>query len=118
MALKSELMAAGMPAGEANRVGVDAIAHLTPGADSQGGTPVIASMTILDTASAGSVTMPTAGGKGPYAVMNNSGANQKIYPASGETLNASSANTAFTLTSAKSAILIPAGNGWFVVMSA
>lgn len=118
MALKSELMAGGMPAALANRIGADAVAHLTPGADAQGTTTVVATTTILDTASAGSVTLPNATPRGIWAIMNNSGNTQKIYPAVGETINAIAANSAFSLTSAKSCILYPAGTGWILTMSA
>lgn len=118
MATKAELMAAGVPHNVANRIGQDVLAHLTPGADLQGGTAVVATATILDTASAGSVTLPPASGRGDHVLFNNSGNTQKIYPAVGDTINAGAANAAFSLTSAKSIILVAAGTGWIGNMSA
>lgn len=118
MATKAELMAGGMPAALANRIGGDPIAHLTPGADLQGNALVVSSATILDTASAGCVTLPNATPKGGHAIFNNSGQTQKVYPAVGETINAGAANAAFSLTSAKSCFIYPAGTGWILVMSA
>lgn len=118
MVAKSELMATGLPALAADHLGQDPFTHLTPGADSQGGTPLTSNFTILDTASAGSVTLPQARGKAAYVIFNNSGQTQKVYPATGETINAGSANAAFSLTSAKSLVLYASGNAWIANMSA
>lgn len=118
MALKTELMANGLPAAVASHLGQDAIVHVTPGADSQAGTAIVSTATILDSASAGSVTLPQARSKSPHYIFNNSGATQKVYPAVGETINVGAANAAFSLTTGKSLILGAMGNGWIANMSA
>ncbi len=41
-----------------------------------------------------------------------------VYPAVGETINGSSANTAFSVTNGKSAIFKPVGQTWIAVLSA
>jgi hypothetical protein len=62
--------------------------------------------------------LPAAGTSGPVVVIN-SGANALlVYPATGETINALSANSSFSVTNAKMATFTPAGNTWVAVLSA
>jgi hypothetical protein len=62
--------------------------------------------------------LPTAGASGPIAVIN-SGANPLlVYPATGETINALTANSSFSVTNAKMAVFWPAGNSWVAILSA
>jgi len=62
--------------------------------------------------------LPPAGGSGPVVVIN-SGANALLtYPATGETINALSANSSFSVTNAKMAVFLPAGNTWVAILSA
>lgn len=62
--------------------------------------------------------LPPAGTSGPIAVIN-SGANALLtYPATGETINALTANSSFSVTNAKMALFLPAGNTWVAILSA
>lgn len=115
----TELMAAGLPWQAASQIGQGVVTSFTPAGSSQtDATALTSSFSKLATASTAGVILPTATGAPPHVIYNGSGANQNIYPASGESINGSSANTAFTLTSAKSAICIPSGMNWIIVLSA
>jgi hypothetical protein len=119
MAQQSELMALGMPSALAGAVGSGPSTSITPAGSTQTGATALSSpVTVLATASAAGVRLPSATGAPVYAIFNNSGADQTLYPASGETINASTANTGFTITSAKSAICVPSGQKWIVNLSA
>jgi uncharacterized Rossmann fold enzyme len=119
MATRTELAAAGMPTNLAKRIGTEDNASLTPtGSDQAGAAALASAVTTLATASAAGVRLPQASGASPHFIINNSGANQSLYPATGETINAISANGAFTITSAKTAMAVPANGKWVVLLSA
>jgi hypothetical protein len=53
-----------------------------------------------------------------HCLFNSSGGNVTLYPPVGSSINASAANAGFTLTTGKSAIVIPCGTTFMVNMSA
>lgn len=106
MATALELMGLGLPAQEAAAIGQAANDSLTPTADNP---TVVSPVTTLATASALGVTLKNASGQPIHIIRNNSGNDQTVNAASGETINGSAT---FTLTSAKVALFVPAQNTW------
>jgi hypothetical protein len=80
---------------------------------------LVQGVNIFTTAAANSGgRLPAAGMSGPIAVIN-SGANALlVYPATGETINALSANSSFSVTNAKMAVFWPVANTWVAILSA
>jgi hypothetical protein len=120
MALATELMAAGIPGGAARMIGSSAETAVTATGTAQGDAYALkASLTVFGTVGSGTgALLPSATGSPPF-VISNGGANAlSVYPASGEIINGLSANSAFSVTNAKTAIFYPAGNRWVAVLSA
>lgn len=122
MALKSEFMASGQPGQLAKMEGFDApvTGLVSAGSASTDATAITSSFSVFATVGSNEgARLPTAGGKGPFVVIN-SGANAlKVYPAAGEKINNGTATTgSFSVTNAKQAIFLPAGNQWFAALSA
>ncbi len=117
MATALELMGLGMAGLLAKAVGQAANASVTPTAPAAAGTATLITSPIstLATASAGGVILPQASGQPVYICYNNSGANQTVYPATGDTINGT---TSVTLTSAKVGLMVPGQNGWLFLLGA
>lgn len=116
MAQISELMAAGMPAYQARKIGNDYnSAVVAAGSNQAGATPIPASAFVLATASGAGVLLPTAEGKSVYVGYNNSGATQTVYPTGSETINGGSS---FSWSNGKSCSFTPIPLGWIANMSA
>src|SRR5215471_4244894 len=114
----AQLMATGMPALQAQALASGPITTITPAGASQGTATQIASpAVILATAAAAGVILPPSFGQGEITVYNNSGNTQNIYPASGETINVLTANTAITLATAKSMNFTAGDKGWISLLS-
>lgn len=119
MSTATELMAGGVPGQAAKQIGSGPLTTITPAGTTQGtATSITSSQTILGTAAAAGAILPTATGAPVHAVYNNSGNAQNVYPASGETINSSAANVAFSVANGKSAIFIPSGMSWIANLSA
>ena len=116
----SALMAAGFSAAQANMLGTNPAATIVPaGSTQQTATQLTPGCSLLGTAAAGGVILPSAAGQPDCTVYNNSGNAQNVYPASGETINSLAANTAFSVASGKTGNFIPSGHkSWICVLSA
>lgn len=117
MAQTTELMATGMSADQARRIGTTYNGALVAGTNSQSGAAALndVSAGIFGTASAGGFLLPTSGGRPICAYYNNSGATQTLYPTGSETINGGSS---FAVTNGKSVICIPGVSGWIANLSA
>ena len=120
MAHKDELVGSKIQSNLAAILGDDLSTGLTATGSNQGGALALsASCSKFSTVSASTgAILPTASGKGEYAVFNGGASPLSVYPAVGETINGSSANTAFSVTNGKSAIFKPVGQTWIAVLSA
>lgn len=119
MATINELMAVGMPGLQAQALATGPAATITAaGANQAAATPITSSAVILGTGAAAGVVLPPAGGQGEIYVYNNSGNAQNIYPATGQTINVLSPNTAISLATAKVMSLVPIGSGWIAQLGA
>lgn len=120
MATKDELIWGKMQGSLAAQFGDDiTVAVAAAGTTQLTAIPLTGSVTFLTTAAASSgVILPTASGKGEYGVFNGGANAVAVYPAVGESINGSSANTSFSVTNGKSAIFKPVGQKWLAVLSA
>lgn len=120
MALKTELMAAGLPAGAAGQIGQDAVGTIAGAGTTQGtATAVASTFTIISTApSSSGVVLRTSAGS-PDQLIYNGGANTlKIYGSGSQTINGIAGATGISLPTLKAARLTAAGTGWIAVVSA
>lgn len=116
MALKGELMAAGMPAGQANKLGLDTFTAVTQTGSNQATALTLTSNCINVTAGTGGVIMSQT--HAMHAIANNSGANCIVYPPVGGTINGGTLNAGFTLTTGKTLLVFTAGTNYLANMSA
>jgi len=120
MAHKDELVGAKMAPSQAAVFGDDLTTGLTATGSAQ--TDALALSTSISAfstvASNTGARLPAASGKGEYAVMNGGANTLKVYPATGERINAGSANAAFSVAAGKCAYFRPVGQEWYAVVSA
>ncbi len=98
MSLSSELMAAGMPAGQANPLGFDTpqTGVSAAGSSQTTATQLVADAAIVSTVSAGQgVILPNRTGE--FVVTNSSGTNLTVYPPVGSTFAGSALNAGRTV---------------------
>ena len=110
MALKSDLMAAGLPAAIANKLGLDPVASVTAAGTTQ----------TTATALAGNnanVSTPTIGGgvklqatEGTTTIYNSGPNTLTIYPPVGSTIVGLAANAGLTLCAGSSVLMVPNGS--------
>lgn len=121
MATQGELMRSGLAAETARLIGqtIDATTETATGTNQATAFVLTATITKFGTVGASTgALLPSATGVGPYAIIN-AGANAlSVYPASGETINGGTANSAFSVTNAKTAFFLPHGNTWVAILSA
>lgn len=120
MATQGELMRASLPAEAARMLGAtqDGTTETATGSTQGGAFVLTANLTIFGTVAASTgALLPSATGVGPYFIFNNGANALSVYPATGETINASSANTAFSITNGKGAFFFPHGNTWMANLS-
>lgn len=121
MATKAELMAGGMPAALANKIGQDAtVSGLTAAGTVQGNAlQIVSSSSIFGTVAAGTgAILPSAHGKGKYIIVNGGANALLVYPAVGETINNGAANASISIPTTKSAIFDGNNNQWSAAISA
>lgn len=115
MASVAELMATGMPAGQANCIGQDPTsAGLTATGNSQATALALpSSFSVFSTtaASTGAV-LPPAGGQGEYFVYNGGSSTLTVYPSLGQSINGLAANTGVSIPAGKGGTFLPNGNQW------
>lgn len=118
MPLKSELMARGMPAGQASMLAQDpASAPLT----AAGSTQLTALALVSDFSIFGTVGASTGAilsGRGTSIVVNNGVSTLTLYPPVGGNINGGTLNAGISVPAGKSAIAISNGLTWGVIVSA
>lgn len=121
MADVARLMALGMHAELAKEIAEPPSATTINGAGASAGnaTAVTTAFTYVGTAAANTGVILKPAGNQPVTVVYNGGINTvKVYPATGEKINNGAANAAFSLTAAKSLILVGTEGAWIANMSA
>jgi hypothetical protein len=109
MALKSDLMAAGLPAGIANKLGLDPLTTVTAAGTTQGTATALASNNVNVTTSSIGAGIRLQATEGSTYV-NNLGPNTlTVYPPVSSTIVGLAQNAGLTLASGSSAWLIPNG---------
>ena len=117
MALKSELMASSLPTAAASKLGFDtpATAVAAAGASQVTATPLTSNFSLVTTGSGGVIIQER---HAITIVYNGLGGALNVYPPSGCSINAIAANSPFSLTSGKCAIIMCAGTNYSLYMSA
>ena len=119
MALKSELMALGMPNGQANLLGQDAVATVAAAGTNQAtGTALTSNFTIISTAAASTGVVAKSTSDGPQLIYNGGINTMKVYGNGSETINGIAAATGISVPTLKSVLLIGSGTGSIAVISA
>lgn len=118
---QGEIMRASLPAEAARMLGAtaDATTETATGSVQADAFVLTANITKFGTvaASTGAI-LPSATGVAPYFIFNGGASPLTVYPALGETINASAANTGFSVTNGKGAYFYPHGNQWMANLSA
>lgn len=109
MALKSELMAMGMPASLAKRIGFDAAVNFAAAGSGQTTATVLTSNHAIVNSGSGGVIMGDA--EQMFYVQNALGGNLTVYPPVGGTFTGQSQNAGLTVPTTKSLWIEPAGIG-------
>lgn len=119
MALASELMGLGFSAPQALAVGQTQTLTVSGAGTTQAdATAVPAGFVDVTTAANNSgVVLPLASGSCITTVRNGDSNTLKVYPAVGDYMNGTQ-NAAFSVTTAKVGIFVPAGNRWHAILSA
>lgn len=109
MALKSELMACGMHASLAKRLGFDPPAAFTAAGNSQGTATLLTSNHANVTTTGGSQGVILNDAEQQYFITTTGGNTLSVYPPSGANFSSLSANTAISLPNGKSLFIEPGG---------
>ena len=104
MSIQTQLMSAGMPAGQAQAL--DRVAVISLAGTTQATGTKITAPTVVITAGTDSATLPTPNAGDIINVINVAGSTAKIWPAVGGTINALSANQEISMATAKSALFV------------
>jgi hypothetical protein len=120
MASVNELMAAGMPAAQASKLGSDPVTVFAAAGTTQAtATLLTASFANVTTvASSAGVRLPPANSKGLTVILNNGANVLSIYPATGEKINGLANNIAITAAPGKCVMLVGDNNQWGANISA
>ena len=121
MALATELMAQGLPAGPAGAIGQDTPATgLTATGTTQGtALALTSSFSIFSTvASSSGAILPLAGNQNDFVVYNGGSNTLTVYPAVGQQINGLTANTGVSVPANKGAVFFAAGTQWIANISA
>lgn len=129
MTSTARLMAAGMPAGQANQLGTDSNFGLVGTASTKAtGVALLPGTNVIATCASAGVAafqLPEAEASPPVIVDNQGASSALVYTKAGtsETINALSAGASFSVTNAKRAIFWPCRHsatvlGWTAILSA
>ncbi len=120
MSTPTELMASGMPAAQAVQLGQDVATAVTASGTTKTDALLLSGDAVFfGTVSSGKAARLPAAGGAPHIAIYNGGANALVVFTTGtDTINALSAAASFSVTNAKSAVFIPAGNKWVANLSA
>lgn len=109
MALKSELMAAGMPASLAKRIGFDPAANFAAAGSSQTTATTLTANHAIVNSGSGGVIMGDV--EQMFYIQNGLGGNLTVYPPVGCTFTGQNQNAGLTVPTTKSLWIEPAGAG-------
>ncbi len=109
MALKSELMAVGMAASLAKRIGFDPPAAFTANLTVQGTATLLTSNNANVTTSGGNTAVILNSGEERYYITTTGGQTMLVYPPSGMNFNGVSANGSISVPNGKAVLIDPAG---------
>ena len=117
MATPSELMGLGLPALVAKALGQSMSGTLTAtGSTATDALAVTDGALYFGTVAASTgCILPNASGACITAINNGGASTLTVYPATGQTINGT---TSFSVTNAKTGILVPSQNGWIALLSA
>ncbi len=119
MALKSELMAVGMPPAQANRLGQDAVQTVSAAGTNQATATVLTgNFTIVSVTGASTGVLAKSVSDGPQLIYNQGASTLQVYGNGTETINGIAGSTGVSVPTAKSVLLIGAGTGSIAVISA
>lgn len=112
MTSPARLMAAGMPAGQAQQIGLaDASGLTTTGATKAAALVLLAGNNFIATCASAGVAaciLPFAEGSPPILIYNGGASSALVFAQAGETINALSTGATFSVTNGKSCIFMPA----------
>ncbi len=118
MSTKAQLMAAGMPALLATKLGIDSqVTVAAAGTTQANATSVGGNFTIISTAPSGTgVVLSFSAERGQMAALYNAGANTvKVYPSGTETINGVAGSTGFSVATTKAVILVASDKTWIAL---
>jgi hypothetical protein len=116
MALKTELMAGGIPAAPASRIGFDLLANITAtGAGQSTAAPLVSNFSNISAGTGGVIIAQT---HAEHLILNNSGSTITIYPPIGSFMNNGSVNAGVTLTTTSRMLIKEAGQQFVTFTSA
>lgn len=121
MTTKSELMAGGLPAALANRLGQDGpnTGLVATGANQADALALISTMNIFATVAANTgALLPEPDGKALIIIVNNGANPLSVYPQSTQTINGAAASAALSVPAGKAAFFVGNGNQWGANVSA
>src|SRR5579859_7310510 len=117
-----DLMAAGMPAGQANQIGMDkATGLVAAGTTKAGSLALTADVCVFATVSSGKgASLQPSSGAAAVAIYNGGSNALLVYTAIGtsDVINGNSANGGFSVTNGKSAIFMATDGQWVANLSA
>jgi hypothetical protein len=109
MALKSDLMAAGFPAGQANKLGLDPSAAVTAAGTTQGTATALAGNNANVTTSSVSAGVKLQATEGSSFVYNTGPNTLTVYPPVGSTILGLAVNAGLTVAAGSGVLCIPNG---------
>ncbi|MCA3704253.1 MAG: hypothetical protein INF12_14620 [Methylobacterium sp.] len=121
MPLATELMGLGLAPAVAQDLGVIVATGLSGAGSTQTDATSIGVNTfnVFSTVAASTgARLPVAGGNGNVVVVNGGANALTVYPATGESINALSANTGLSVAAGRAALFLSAGNRWAGLVSA
>jgi hypothetical protein len=120
MALKTELMAFGMPHGQAGALGFDAVQTVVGAGTNQAtATVLLGTFTLVSTAPASTgVLLRSAGARGPQIIYNGGANTLKVYGNGSDTINGIAGSTGVSVPTLKTALFVAAGAGTISIISA
>ncbi len=120
MALATELMAAGEPAGLASQIGQGPVSTIAGAGTNQAtATAIVSSFTLISTAAASTGVILRSSAGAPPQLIYNGGANTlKVYGNGTNTINGIAGSTGVSVATLKALILVASGTGWIAVGTA
>lgn len=121
MSGRGDLMAAGMPAGQAVQIGTSLATALTASGTTKAAALVLAAaINVFGTVSSGKAcALPAASGSPPIAVLNGGANSLAIFTGNSvDVIDSLSTGASYTLTNAKKVLFYPHSGQWIAIKSA